>query len=99
MSTEVLNKLENLARMCKASVSVTYNEHITNHESVEKYLDYLVPNLVDKMPKDKGLMIENNRVVEVHFYPDTPVGFYHLVGYDIDKLLDEAIEIVREDSK
>ena len=36
-------------------------------------------------------------MVEVQFYTHTPIGFYLVVHYDLNKALDEAIEIAREE--
>lgn len=103
MKSEVLNKLDNLARLCKASVHVTYNEHTTNYESVEEYVRWRITspggNFEEEKPEDLDKMIKDNKVVEVQFYPHTPIGHYVLLGYDLEKLLDEAIKIAQEEQK
>lgn len=97
------DRIEKLAGLCKASVSITYNEHTTNYETVEQYVRWVIENLggnfEEERPVDLDKMIENDSVVEVHFYPHTPIGFYNLIGYDLDRLLDEAIEIVEREAK
>lgn len=35
-------------------------------------------------------MIETNTIVELQFYPDTPIGFYRVYYCDLDAALDEA---------
>ena len=36
-------------------------------------------------------MKELNTIVELQYYPDTPVGFYKVYHYDIEKAIDEAL--------
>jgi len=39
---------------------------------------------------------ETNNLVHIQFYPDTPIGFYNILHYDLDKALDLALEIIDE---
>jgi len=33
-------------------------------------------------------------IIEIQFYPDTPVGFHVVYHYDLDAALDEALTII-----
>lgn len=49
---------------------------------------------IDKIIKAK--MIETNTIVEVVFYPHTPVGSYIIYHWDIDGALDGALSVFEE---
>jgi hypothetical protein len=53
--------------------------------------DILGDSLRDTPPEVRAEMIRLNTVVDVQFYPDTPVGFYRVAHYDIDAALDAAL--------
>lgn len=38
-------------------------------------------------------MIETNTIVEIQWYPDTPVGFYSLFHYDFNLAVEEALKM------
>ena len=44
-------------------------------------------------------MIETNTIIDLQFYPHTPVGSYQIYHYDLDKALDEALEILAKEGK
>ena len=67
------------------------NEHrgiyVTPEEFLEDREETVEPEVLKKM-------IETDTVVNIHFYPDTPIGFYDIYHYDLEKALDEALECV-----
>lgn len=92
-------KLQLLLATCKAGVSIEVNDHRNVYESAAQCLAN-----VDKRdcppeiePDVRARMIETNTVVTIHFYPQTPVGFYEVWHYDLDAALDEALECLRQD--
>ena len=89
-----MEKLKELVKACKCSVRVVINDHRDNCETVRELLKSrdVDDEDVEKEVVDK--MVELDTVVEVHFYPDTPVGFYCVFHYDIDAALTEALEIM-----
>lgn len=42
-------------------------------------------------------IIETDTLISLVFYPDTPIGFYHVLHYDIDAALDEALKCLDDD--
>jgi hypothetical protein len=42
-------------------------------------------------------MIEHNTIIDLQFYPNTPIGFYSIYHYDLEMALDEALEILKND--
>lgn len=90
--------IEKLVSMCKGSVSITFNNNTTNYETIKECLESDFTGLYKNIdPEVKERMIELNRMVEVHPYPDTPIGFYHIVHYDLDEALKQAIEAIEDE--
>lgn len=89
-----MEKLNKLIERCKAGVYITINahrdyyetveQHFKNNPSMEEYLQDINPNVYSKMK-------ELNTIVEIQYYPDTPVGFYIVHHYDIERAIDEAL--------
>lgn len=44
-------------------------------------------------------IIETDTIVELQFYPNSPIGFYKIYHYDVDKAIDKAIEILKKDER
>lgn len=92
-------KIDRLVSLCKASVSITFNDHTTNYQTVSKELQQNFGGRYSGIDSDvKDEMIKRNTMVEVQFYPDTPVGFYMVAHYDLDAALDEAIKIAEKEA-
>lgn len=89
--------LTKLIQACKATVHVTANDHRTVYETAAKYLENLRERYDDSIDEDviKG-MIERNTIIEVQFYPDTPIGSYSVFHWDLDKAVEECLEIIEE---
>lgn len=39
-------------------------------------------------------MKELNSIIDLHFYPDTPIAFYKVYHYDLEKAIDKALSIL-----
>ena len=97
-----MERFKNLVSSCKCSVSISVNKHRDYYETAAQHFDNLhsmSPDLIkdiDKNTMDK--MVEYNTIVNISFYPDTPVGFYAVYHYDLDLALDIAVKII-EDNK
>lgn len=89
------DKLKKLVSLCKGSVHITFNDHTTNYSTVEEELTGNFNGMYDDVHQDvKDEMIRRNTMVNVHFYPDTPIGFYNIMHYDLDTALDEALKVL-----
>ncbi len=42
-------------------------------------------------PEVRKAMIDKNIIIDLKFYPDTPIGSYSIYHYDLDMALDEAL--------
>lgn len=101
-----MSELAELVRRCKASVTVTVNDHRDYYQTVEDWLkeridreladgDEITPEEIT--PEKKAKMIETDTIVCVHFYPNTPVGFNLVYHYDVDMAITEALESLGEE--
>lgn len=88
-----MDKLKELMSRCKATVYVSVNDHLNVYETAAQRLedaaDWECPPEIE--PDVRAKIIETNTLVEVHFYPDTPVGSYMIWHYDLDAALDQAL--------
>ena len=93
-----MNTLEDVVKHCRAAVHLTINDHTTGYQSVADYVieisgrdnDYFS----DVSPEEKQEMIAANTVVELQFYPRTPIGFYRIYGSTIQSVVDKAMSIL-----
>lgn len=86
--------LQELLDRCKCGVYLTVNQHRDYHETAEGYLLEQVERgnmqAADISEETHAEMIRTNSVVELQFYPTTPVGFYRIWGPTLDHVLAEA---------
>ena len=91
-----MSKLQQIINKCKCSVSLTVNKHLDYYQTAEDALlemqRYECPPRIE--PEVREIMEKTNIIIELQFYPDTPIGSYSLYHYDLDKILDEALEIL-----
>jgi len=86
--------LEELIARCKAEVSLTVNEHRTYYQTPSEWL----ADCLNKQWKDcppilaSNLWSEKCETYNLHFYPDTPIGSYHIVGNSLEAVLEKAAE-------
>ena len=78
---------------------LTHNRHKDYYETVQEHLSH--PSLEDDdyfiSPEDKQKCIDTNEIWELQWYPDTPVGFYKVVGSTLDIVLEQANQIQEEE--
>jgi len=86
-------KFKQLLDRCKCGVHITVNSHRDYYQSAAESLEEIscmeCPPSIDE--DIKKIMIETNTIVNIHFYPDTPIGFYSIYHYDFDAALDQAL--------
>jgi len=94
-----MEKLKQLIALCKASVSIEVNKHRDYYESVEESLRDTCNWEDTRREIDNEVyaqMISRDTVVRIQFYPNTPVGFYLIYHYDLEKALDLALSVLEE---
>ena len=92
------DKLVALLARCKCGVFLAVNEHrdyyISAADTLEDMASFECP---PDIPDDvRTKIIETDTIVDLHFYPDTPIGSYHIVHHDLDAALTIALECVAE---
>ena len=93
-----MNKIKELLSKCKASVSITVNQHKDHYQSVKDYIEEQVV-LDEDLIEDIGLgvyeeMKITDTVIEIQAYPNTPIGSYRVIHYDIDKAVDIMLNCI-----
>jgi len=90
-----MKKLLELISKCKGAVEVKVNSHKTMYDEIKDHIsEQEIYECVDNDVLDK--MVELDTIVEVTFYPHTPVGHCVVYHYDVDKALDEALQMRKE---
>lgn len=77
------------------SISIEVNQHKLVYESVGEYLSAdWHKNLIEDTPKEVVLkMIELNIIIELQVYPENSVGFYKLYHWDLEEIINLALEL------
>lgn len=71
-------------------LSINHNEHKSCYQTVGMYLD---DNEMYKdciTPDDLKICIERNELWELRWYPITPISFYHICSYSLERCLEIA---------
>jgi len=96
---EIMKKLKILMKHCKADIHVTINDHKAEYVDVKQYFKDKFewdPELKDEFENDiLKTMIKTDTIIEIQFYPDSPIGSYQIFHYDLDLAMDEALEIIK----
>jgi len=95
-----MSKLGNLIDLCACSVTITVDSFKDYHQTVSGwYREMLDTDWIKEGDISADIlqgMIDSNTVIEIQFYPSTPVGFHVVHHYDIDKALDICIKHFEE---
>jgi hypothetical protein len=83
----------------EASLHLTHNQHKAYYETIEQYIGNYdwSDDWVSEVQKVKAL--ETQELWELQWYPSTPVGFFHIMGADLDVVLAKALEVEKEDNE
>lgn len=79
----------------QCELHLTHNEHRNNYQTLEQFAadrELDLDDWVSVEQRDKAMAAQD--VWELHWYPDTPVGFYRLFAYDLDVLLAAARDVI-----
>lgn len=95
--TKTMDKIEKLLSGCKCGVYISVNGHRDSYKSIREKLEDIPPDDLEEISEEiKAKMIETDTLVNIHFYPDTPIGFYSIYHWDLEKALDMALECLEE---
>jgi uncharacterized protein (UPF0248 family) len=89
--------MKEIVNKCKCGVFFTANEHRDYYQTVEERLEELSQREcpVEISEEIGRKMVETDTILELQFYPDTPIGFYVIYHYDYDELIKKAKEILK----
>lgn len=88
---------------CKASITITVNPHRDVYQSAREWIDEQrerePDGNLDLAPDIEAEMVSRNAVVEIQAYPDTPVGFYTVLHYDLALALSHMATIIMDSDR
>ena len=89
---EDMSLLSELVSRCKCGVHLHANDHLDVYQTIEEAVHELegIGFAID--PDMRAKIIETGMLIDLQFYPHTPVGFYKVIHYDIEAALQEAID-------
>lgn len=94
-----MNTLIRLAKKCKGDVTLKINEHRSMYRSVKEEIEILRLLGADEedLPTDiANKMIEKDIIIDVTFYPDTMVGFFRILHWDMNEVERQVNEWLEE---
>ncbi len=89
-------KLFRLAQRCRSSVEVSINQHRCWHQTLGDYLEHSAGGS-EVEPAVWNEIVRRNFLIDLTFYPDTSVGSYQILHYDLEAALDRAHAILDRD--
>jgi hypothetical protein len=88
-----MDALRLLLERCKCGVYLHVNEHRDDYETATGKLAYLQLESPPEISDDvREGIIRTDTIVDLQFYPDTPIGFYKIVHYDVEEALRLALK-------
>lgn len=88
-----MEKLIELVLLCSGSVEISINKHKDYFEPVDQHINEKDREYIEKKVFDE--MIKKDIVVRIQAYPLTPIGFFVVYHYDINKAVDIALDVVK----
>jgi hypothetical protein len=87
-----MDKLKELLSKCKCGVYLSVNQHRDYYETVEKYFEDEEEWLEEIDPLVYEKMKQENTIVELQVYPNTPIGFIRIYHYDVESAIDIVLK-------
>lgn len=88
-----IDKLTELLSRCKCGVFLTVNEHRDYYQTAEKALEEMEMERPPQIePEVRKIMVDTDTIVELQFYPNTPISSYKVYHYDLNAALTKALE-------
>ena len=84
-----MEKLKEIINICKASVTISINDHKDLYTSVENYMkdEKATFEISERVLNE---MVEKDTIVRIQCYPNTPVGFFVVFHHDIEAALESV---------
>ena len=88
-----MDKLQRLINHCEGEVALVINEHKSNYLSVAEYLNRFLSEYIDDIPTSElRMMIITDTIVDLHYYPISPIGFHKILAHDVETALNLALK-------
>ena len=96
-----MDALRTLLARCKCGVYLAVNEHRDYYENAAQRLEWYAglecpPQISDEV---RAGILASETIVDLQFYPDTPIGSYHIVHHDLDAALRMALECLTHNAE
>lgn len=88
-----MDKLKTLIERCNCGVYLTINDHRTVYQSINEALIEYASEGFAIATEVQAKIVETDTLIDLQFYPDTPVGYFRIIHYDLDAALEEALII------
>ena len=98
MAESYTDKMKKLMSICKCGIYIDINGHRDNYQSAKEFWEEIV--LIDKdCVEETGQdvidkMIKLDTIIQIQYYPETPVGDYVVFHYDLDMALEKALKTI-----
>lgn len=70
---------------------ITHNEHKSYYETIAQFFDDRDVDASEfGSPEERGNIERGDELWEVHWYPDTPIGFYRKYAATLERALELA---------
>ena len=101
------DKIQELVYLCSGSVTISINDHRSHYQSIEEEIEEVAiiggesyVDLFEEIGRDVVQeMINRNQMVKIQFYPNTPIGFYMVYHWDVEKALDKCLDILNPEKE
>lgn len=87
-----MSGLKKILERCKCGVFLTVNEHKDYYQTTAERIAELRDNDEEISDEAASLMLSADKIVELQFYPDTPIGFYKVISHDFDDAVSKALK-------
>lgn len=93
-----MQKIKDLVALCKCGVHLEYRSRANSYETLKEMIGLTHHEKDFLSSEDLQKCIDTDQYWDLQFYPETPIGFYHKTGSDVDVLLDWALDIMKDSS-
>jgi len=87
-----MDKLARIIAHCKCGVHLFVNSHRDIYVDIEDEVGNMESLGLEIEPDIRAKIIETDTLIDLQAYPDTPIGFYKVLHYDLDAALDEMLQ-------
>jgi hypothetical protein len=90
-----------LTEICKFGLTIEINPHKGNYQTVQEHLDQIERDGKDDpiSAEMRATMIRVDRIVKIHFYPDTPVAHCTVLNAFVEHAVDDALSYFNDNEE